>query len=49
MTQRLLSHLLCCCAQVSKAEKAMLKKQKAKEFTSAKSNTKTQKNVKRWN
>ena len=38
-----------CCAQVSKAEKAMLKKQKAKEFTSAKSNSKVQKNLKRWN
>ena len=43
------SHIPHCCLQVSKAEKAMLKKQKAKEFTSAKSNTKAQKNAKRWN
>ena len=46
---QLLSQPEYCCAQVSKAEKAMQKKQKAKEFTSAKSNSKVQKNLKRWN
>lgn len=34
---------------MSKAEKAMQKKQKAKEFTTGKTNTKMQKNLKRWN
>ena len=34
--------------QMSKAEKAMQKKQKAKEFTATKSNGNQQKNLKRW-
>ena len=38
-----------CCLQMSKAEKAMQKKAKAKDFTATKSNTKVQKNTKRWN
>ena len=37
------------CLQMSKAEKAMQKKAKAKDFTATKSNTKVQKNTKRWN
>ena len=37
------------CLQMSKAEKAMQKKAKAKDFTATKSNTKAQKNLKRWN